>query len=854
MSSTTELGDRFRDEVANLLKVAGFTVTTEILLGHKKADIRFEERRFGKTRKYAVEAKAWSEPVNHTDLANIYGGYASLIGTGYIDELIVVTKLPLRSAAAKAFIEQTPRMSHQTLLELQESIMGFSAYLGAMTERYADDGLEHYYVHPFTSDGQLAEKFISEWLDAGAISYLQGDAATNPTSDTGDQIPAPDLRQPLAIVAGYGMGKTSFARYLSYKMALQCLSGDECRIPLLLSLGAITHEQSIEGLIGSTLTGARSHVTNYSFSLFKSLNDLGRFLLIFDGFDEMKHFISYSEFMANFHDINSLCTSNAKIIILGRPSAFLSDGEREYVLKGKKKVGKQTISVPGAPVYREISLAPFTSDQTLDFTEKYLSHQKSPAGTGFSAEFIRRRKMEISHDIDSQLLSRPVHARMLAEIACDPSADIKGISRFQLYNHFIHELSQREVNKPGRRRAYGLEDRRHFACELAWFLWTAPRAALGCRIDELPDRLFERFKTDDFSDLPSIKRELLSGSILEEKSGGVFYIPHRSFQEFLVSEYLWDLGIDRKKLANFAAHITPEVIEFIEDRDDNESVDEFFEQLVEVFAEFPSPASMDIVLSLTRSKKFQNRILSTESEDIQGWKVIIYFSSIIQACDDRDLDWDSERGNRSEDQHERAHASKSHPDFGSIDDVFSYATPRDLAALERGISRRFLDNWHAGATTVLALIYSLTGFPFIGADNWIASYVITLIFSNIDRKIDASGRSMSAEQLVMKTILNECFTLHASSATGFSLRCDIGLIFDTVRRELHGKSSIKEINDGSFRRQRMRDDDYGGDIMPEPASRVTITTLGGLLRPNIRSATAKRARQYFTRRFGLEGA
>jgi hypothetical protein len=146
MSSTTERGDRFRDEVADLLRVAGYAVSVEILDGHKRVDIRFEERSFGKLRKYAVEAKDWEAPLDHGDLETIYGGYASLLVSHEIDELLVISRQPIRSAAANAFVRDTPRFSHQTLLEFQESIMGFSEYLRTFIEKHTEDGLENYYV------------------------------------------------------------------------------------------------------------------------------------------------------------------------------------------------------------------------------------------------------------------------------------------------------------------------------------------------------------------------------------------------------------------------------------------------------------------------------------------------------------------------------------------------------------------------------------------------------------------------------------------------------------------------------------------------------------------------------------
>nr|WP_294525956.1 restriction endonuclease [uncultured Rhodopila sp.] len=102
--STTEVGDRFRDQVVALLRAAGYSTTSEILEGHKRVDVIFERSTFGKRRRYALEAKNWAQPLNHTDLEHIFSGYASLVLRHDIEELLVVSPLEIRSAAAKKYV------------------------------------------------------------------------------------------------------------------------------------------------------------------------------------------------------------------------------------------------------------------------------------------------------------------------------------------------------------------------------------------------------------------------------------------------------------------------------------------------------------------------------------------------------------------------------------------------------------------------------------------------------------------------------------------------------------------------------------------------------------------------------
>jgi hypothetical protein len=513
--NSTMVGDAFRDQVADLLRTAGYSTTTEILEGHKRVDGVFEQLVLGKRRRYALEAKNWKQPLDHSDLETIYGGYASLLQKRAIDELLIVSPHELHSPAAKAFVRDTSSITHLSFKQLQESVIGFQNYLATFVANHEADGLERYFVKPSFSDGTIAEKYIMEWV--------QQDAAG-----------------PVAIIASYGMGKTSFARHMTYKLATQFLSGTPARIPIFVSLGTIAREQSLEGLIGSVLAGGTPSVVNYNFPLFFRLNSMGRFVIFLDGFDEMKHMMTWSEFQSNFDELNRLVRDKAKVILLGRPTAFLSDDERRFVLRGTQRIGKVKHKTPGAPSYQEVILSSFTAAQIKQFIRAYLVHYQNSVDNESAADFIKRREREIDQLGQDALMSRPVHARMLADLATDPEFDITGMSRFTLYDHFFDHLVKREFKKPGRGPSYKPEDRRSFACDLAWYLWTSPgNSGIGCRLDDLPNSLFEPYRAVG-DDLPSVKRALLSGSFLDEKSGGIYFFSHRSFQEFLVAEYIWN--------------------------------------------------------------------------------------------------------------------------------------------------------------------------------------------------------------------------------------------------------------------------------------------------------------------------
>jgi NACHT domain/Restriction endonuclease len=554
--STTETGDQFRDQVADLLRAAGYQTTAEILEDHKRVDVLFEQTTFGKRRRYALEAKNWKRPLDHGDLEHIFSAYASLVFTHKIDELLIVSPQSIRSPAAKAFIRDTPGVSHLSFKDFQESIMGFQEYLSTFVYNHDANGLEDYFISPVLEDGRLAEELVADWIEE-------------------------DEAEPIAIIASYGMGKTSLAEHLCYKLATRFLAGEPCRVPILISLGAIAREQSLEGLVGSLLAGSRPYVTSYTFPLFMHLNSIGRFLILLDGFDEMKHMMTWSEFQSTFDELNRLVAGRAKVVLLGRPTAFLSESERQYALRGVRRIGSAPLRTPGAPTYAEVTLSPFSSSQIKDFIQRYLKHHQSRGNIVEGPDFIARRQREMEGQKDQGLISRPVHARMLADVATDPLVDILGMSRFTLYDDFIDHLIKRELKKPGRGRLFKLNDRRSFASDLAWYLWSEPgRSGVGCRLDELPDGLFEPYRPEG-EDISSTKRDLLSASFLDQKHGGVYFFSHRSFQEFLVSEHIWNsITADARQPTSYvrtlANCLTEEVFDFLIERNDESFFRSFF--------------------------------------------------------------------------------------------------------------------------------------------------------------------------------------------------------------------------------------------------------------------------------------
>lgn|GEM_PF-3832508 len=531
-------GKEFEDEVAKLLSLANFEVRRESIIGHKKVDLYILEKRLGTVRRIAVECKNYDRPMTQDEVSKIYANYIPLQKSNAVDELLLVTSTGL-TPSALTMVNQTREMSHMTDADIFDLVMDFKLYLSGIQRQFDENGLSHYYVPPLTSEGESFERLILEWISSSTS-------------------------QPLAILGSYGTGKTTLAKRMASILAPKAREHGVNRIPILIRLGEISAEQSLEGLLGKLFT-ARSVVRNYNFDLFMALNEMGKFVLFLDGFDEMKHTLTWHEFRYNFRQLNRLVRTNSKVIILGRPTAFLNDEEYRHALRGVRLISGNLMRDNDWPEYRELHLAPFTREQSQVFLYKYLSFRVNTTENAAEKEKIKHvieTDMDRAFDVKfSDLFRRPVQLKMLAEVLPTWTGEIKDLTVSNLYNHFIDLIIEREQDKLARRR-FGLGPRRQFARDLAMFLWLN-KGDMSITADSIPASLIAKHcRWDDDSE--AVRRDLVSACFLDRKLGDSLFFPHRSFQEFLVAEALIeDVTNETRRFIDLGQVANDEILEFM---------------------------------------------------------------------------------------------------------------------------------------------------------------------------------------------------------------------------------------------------------------------------------------------------
>ncbi|MBW6424188.1 hypothetical protein KX729_22245 [Rhizobium sp. XQZ8] len=156
--------------------------------------------------------------------------------------------------------------------------------------------------------------------------------------------------------------------------------------------------------------------------------------------------------------------------------------------------------------------------------------------------WISRRVARLTSGEFDELIVRPVHARMLCQIATNPEIELHQISKYGLFDQFVHFLLDREVRKRGRDGRFSLPVRRRFNASVAAWLWRQGGAST-VSISHIPNSLFATAAEGvqhDYDD-PGLRRELTQGCLVD-KNGTTVFFNHRSLQEFLVANAIVEIS------------------------------------------------------------------------------------------------------------------------------------------------------------------------------------------------------------------------------------------------------------------------------------------------------------------------
>jgi hypothetical protein len=610
--SSVSIGDRFEDEVASALRLmAGATVEQRIRLDGKVVDIVLTIRgRLGSAdERVAVECKDYSRRINRDQMTDFLKDYYPLLNKGTISAVIIVTRNGINENAADCLDGQTTR--HLTYSQILRQILDLSPLAHEMRQQFFLDSLNEYYepLQVFEPNYELVKArykwyvnpFIDFVISSGYEQYVRSGArgldelkagwrdfveeAGRPEFAPFADVYYPSLLQEIvedrvaagvadlhayiqrwladptagfqiALLGSYGTGKSTYARHLAYRCAMEYEQGQSTRVPLLIELRRFSADQDIEGLITHELAN-RNCVEGATFTRFQLLNRLGAFVLILDGLDEMKYGMSREALAHNLEEINRLAIGQSKVILCGRPTLFADALDQYALLQG-------VIDVPlmNRVTYLPIKIAPLQRDRIVPMAAAYAKACVLDAEDDRSDRISELKRAMRRGSSLPELLSRPVHIPMLLRVL--PQLDkgaLTNLNRGELYLHFVRLTIERESRK---RRLAGSpvtsEQRLDFAARLACEM-TKQGDTRKISASSIPNELYERYSYPGRS-IEITRNDMRSACFLEQKPPDILYFGHKSYCEFLAALHLIQRVRDNESTNGLGPVFSPEVLSF----------------------------------------------------------------------------------------------------------------------------------------------------------------------------------------------------------------------------------------------------------------------------------------------------
>jgi WD40 repeat protein len=334
-----------------------------------------------------------------------------------------------------------------------------------------------------------------------------------------------DSKEHVSILGEFGTGKTWF----SFHYAWDCLRAykeakeqglERPRLPLVIALRDYNKALKVESVLSDLFFN--KHDIRLNSSVFDCLNQMGKLVIIFDGFDEMADKVDRQKMINNFWELARVVCPGSKVILTSRTEHFPHDRESRQLLNAELESSTAKLKWE-SPRFELLELAKFNEAQirhvlTLEAEEK-----------GLSTDIVE--KVMVRAEL-LDLARRPVMTELIIEAMPEIEAG-KPVDMSRIYYYAIVRKMDRDIK--AERTFTSLADKLYFLCEIAWEMLSTERMKLNYR--EFPDRIRQIFPqlVTEAKDLDHWHYDMMGQTILIRNADGDYTPAHRSLLEFLVA-------------------------------------------------------------------------------------------------------------------------------------------------------------------------------------------------------------------------------------------------------------------------------------------------------------------------------
>jgi len=350
------------------------------------------------------------------------------------------------------------------------------------------------------------------------------------------------VKEHISVLGEFGTGKTWFAMHYAW-MALQRYKEaqkrglERPRLPLVIPLRDYAKAVSVESLF-SEFFFRKHEIPLAGYSAFEQLNRMGKFLLIFDGFDEMAAKCDRQETINNFWELAKAVVPGAKVILTCRTEHF-PEGKEGRALFNAELQASTTILTGETPQFEVLELEKFNDEQI----GQALSFQTEAA----TVEKVMGNPQLLD------LARRPVMTELILEALPDIEAG-KPVDMSRIYLYAVRRKIERDIK--AERTFTSVADKLYFLCELSWEMLSTDQMSLNYR--GFPDRIRSLFGSvvQEEKDLDHWHYDMMGQTMLIRNADGDYTPAHRSLLEFFVAyKFAAELGV---LAADFTELVAPE--------------------------------------------------------------------------------------------------------------------------------------------------------------------------------------------------------------------------------------------------------------------------------------------------------
>jgi WD40 repeat protein len=439
------------------------------------------------------------------------------------DETWLVTDYRVSTAVLDWAQKQSYKILCLTFDELIEQDVDFSPYIQWLTQEVQSLGIDEDYIQLNCSKPEID---IVTQAYLGTSHYGVNEGGVEGYVDQWLEAPEKDH---ISVLGEFGTGKTWFTLHYAwrelqkYQVARQ-KKMKRSRLPLVMPLRDYAKAVDVENVLAHFFFG--KHGIRLNNAVFDRLNEMGKLLLIFDGFDEMADKAEERMMVDIFWQLAEVAVLGAKVILTSRKERFPSDKYARDIFSGQMMPRKEPCLL--APKFEVLELELFDDGQIRQVLERKTDEK--------TVELIMGNKELLD------LARRPVMGDFLVPVLADLQKDLEAKLPMNVARIYYYVVRQKmEKDHTTKRTFTSLADKTYFLCELAWEMLSHNQFTLN--FAEFPRQLRSIFNLQD-KDIEYWRDDMMSNSLLIRDENGNYKFAHTSFLEYFVAyKFLAELGL-----------------------------------------------------------------------------------------------------------------------------------------------------------------------------------------------------------------------------------------------------------------------------------------------------------------------